>query len=652
MQNECAVVFKTVYKKTVYVWLSGPRKTCKFVRGCNAHNPIHASTHTHMAGAAEDDRFDFDVDDDGTAAMDFAIPDAAVSASRPDFVDVPVRLQATAAVHFTQPEGSVPWDLRTGALWSVDAKSITPAQVEAHMRVLTCVPNKGKKTSFGGAGKKPETFTIGHVKDGRLYMPPAYARAAFPNAPIAGTELQVGEPMRAEAVFAGSLWQTYPPQQHAVNAFQAYAAANPTCAGCILSLPCGHGKSVVCLYITAVVVRRVTLILMHMCGLVDQWIEEAKRYVPGARVGYITADAVRVDGVDIIIASIHSLSSHIERGAAYLPTLFARVGFVILDEAHHGVARTFQSVMACVPAARRMAVTATPRRSDGLFEELQFIFGPVAFRSYRRTGDAQVLMLQYINPAIKERTGWGGQLALCDMEDDLVNDAVLNALVVDMVTMLATTQGRRVLIVTPRVRHVETLAAALEIAFAPHASALSRHVDVITKPKAPVVRKRPRESEEDAAARKAAARAEFDDAPLPPPSSAVRTAVPLVGRVTREMKPPERKLNFESHAVVTTYNIMKEGVSFNDWDTLVDLDNTMDPEQVVGRIQRAGDKKVPLVIDVWTPVSLWNAMKAARLRFYTGENFTVAYKTVHVEEPVLPPAAFWQRYNRKATAIL
>ena len=571
---------------------------------------------------------------------------AAPLPARPDFTNVPADLQPPAKVH-----RDAGLELRSGALWSIDAAALTPADVDAHMRVLTCVPNKGKKMSYGAGA--PETFTIGGVKDGWLCMPPAYARAAFPAAPITSSELVEGEPMRPEAVFVGTLWQTYPPQQHAVDAYRAYVDAHSTCPGCILSLPCGHGKSVVCLHIAAVVVRRVTLIMMHMRGLVDQWIEEAKRYVPGARVGYVTADAVRVEGVDIIIASVQSLSSHIERGAAYLPTLFARVGFVIMDEAHHGVANTFQDVMAHMPAARRMAVTATPRRSDGLFEELQYIFGPVAFRSYRRTGDAQVLMLKYVNPALVERTGWGGRLAISEMEDDIVADVVLNRLVVQLVTMLTTTQQRRVLIVTSRVKHVASLADALEAAFAPHAGLLSRQVDVIAKPKPPVVRKRPRESEEDAAARKAAARAEFDDAPLPPPSSAVRTAVPLVGRVTADMKPPARKLNFESHAVVTTYDIMKEGVSFNDWDTLVDLDNKMDPEQVVGRIQRAGDKKVPLVIDVYTPVSLWNAMKESRLRFYTAEDFAIEYATVHVDDPQLPPDEFWNtRYNRKATSIL
>ena len=567
---------------------------------------------------------------------------ASAARTRPDFVNTPARLQSTGAVHL---EKDIP--LQTGALWSVYAAALKPADIEAHMRVLTCVPNKNKKHAYGAG--KPDTFTIGGIMSNRLCMPPAYARAAFPNAPIESSSLQAGEPMRPEAQFTGKLWQTYPPQQHAVDAYVAYVDANPTCPTCILSLPCGHGKSVVCLHIASVVVRRVTLIMMHMCGLVDQWIEEAKRYVPGARVGYITADAVRVDDVDIIIASIHSLSSHLERGAAYLSTLFARVGFVILDEAHHGVARTFQSVMARLPAARRMAVTATPRRSDGLFEELQYIFGPVAFRSYRRTGDAQVLMLQYINPALVERTQWG-RLRVDLMEDDLIADAVRNQLIVELVTKLALKQLRRVLIVTPRVEHVHTLADALLTAFAPHAATLSRFADVVTKPKAPVVRKRPRESAEEAEKRKADARAAFEDAPVT--AVAVRTAVPLVGRVTRAMKPPERKLNFESHAVVTTYDIMKEGVSFNDWDTLIDLDNTMDPEQVVGRIQRAGDKKVPLVVDVWSPVSLWNAMKANRLRFYNGEDFAVAFTTVHVDDPRLPGDAFWERYNRKATAIL
>jgi len=46
-------------------------------------------------------------------------------------------------------------------------------------------------------------------------------------------------------------------------------------------------------------------------ALVDQWMEEARAFLPGVRVGYIKDGIMRVEGVDIIVASVQSLRSHI-----------------------------------------------------------------------------------------------------------------------------------------------------------------------------------------------------------------------------------------------------------------------------------------------------------------------------------------------------
>ena len=344
--------------------------------------------------------------------------------ARPDFTTVPSVLRAPARVHRGDR-----WDLRAGALWSVSTEGLPTGELVAHLSALTCAPKRGG--GLPSADQKP--FHIGHEAGGRLYMPPAYAAAAFPVATVQPGDTVTGEPMRPEAVFTGQLWQAYPPQAAAAARYAEWAATSRSPA-CILSLPCGHGKSVVCLHIAAAQVRRVTLILVHMCGLVGQWVAEAKKYVPGAR---------------------------------------------------------------------RMAVTATPRRSDGLFDELQFIFGPVVFRSYRRRGDCQVVMLRWDNPALKERMGWGPggtRLVRVDlMEDDVLADFARTDAVVQLTVHLVTTQQRRVLLVSPRKAYVQELAGALQEALAPHAAALARTTRVfVPAKKPPAPRRRKGESVEEA----------------------------------------------------------------------------------------------------------------------------------------------------------
>jgi hypothetical protein len=559
-----------------------------------------------------------------------------------DFTLVPSTLIKPFKVH-----AAADLEIHTGALWWVSTATLTPTEIEGHCKSLTCVPNEGKSSNklYG----PPKPFFIGYVSCERLYMPPHYAIQAFPNAVVATTELTTGEEMRPEAVFTGELWDTYPPQKQAVDAWSTWRSEHSKCPPAMISLPCGHGKSVICLAIASTVVRRVTLVLVHMKGLVDQWIAEAKRYIPGSRVGYIKAERQRVDGVDIIIASMQALHSHMKVDKEYLHVLKRRVGFVILDEAHHGVANTFQKVIAYIPAADRLAVTATPRRQDGLFEELQFIFGPVVFRSFRRPGDGQVIMLNYINPAIVERKQWGTVQKYL-MEADLIADYNRTMIGVHIAAMLATEQRRRILILTSQVIHVKELHSLLVTALEAHSDTLMRRVTMFVPDPTPHKRrKRKEESVEEAQALAEACMQAYEDSG--PHGKHTEIYVPLVGMVTSDMDPFTRQLNYEAAVVVATTDIMKEGISYNLWDTLIDMDDGVDPEQMVGRIQRAGDKKVPLVIDMFTKVSMFWGMSEKRRNFYNGEEFAVHNISITGKDD-MPAKSFWDIFNRKATSIL
>lgn len=562
-----------------------------------------------------------------------------------DYNDTVGHIKSTAKVHMD----ARPYDLRSGALWSVDASVLTSEEVAAHISALTCVPHKGKKGGgFAGAAKP---FPIGVVRDGRLYMPPHYAVQAFPGLE-AGCGVTDGAPMAEAAVYKGVLWEVYPPQKQAVA---AWAAWQPRGLPGIISLPCGHGKSHIVVAIAALHVRRVTVILVHKRPLVEQWREEIKAYVPGASVGIIIPELQVVEGVDYIVASLQCLHSHMQTPEAhsYLHALRRAAGFVVLDEAHHGVASTFQYVISRLPAAARLAVTATPRRQDKLFEELQFIFGPVIFRSFRRPGDGQAVMLRYNSPVLTEHKQWG-RLRVDLMENDLVEDAGRDAAIVAVAALLAGRQERRVVVVTPRVAHVHTLRAkiqgALEAAGFGSSTGSGREVSIWHPCAAPPTRKRKGESDERHAERKLAAWQKWER--TGPHGEWKTLPAPLVGVVTADMKTQaERQLNYEANVVVATSNMLEEGISYKHWDTLLDTDNSGDSEQIVGRIQRAGKKRVPLVVDMFSPVSLYVGLKVKRARFYEGERFGMHALQISSAAD-LPPPEWWEQFNKFTQSAL
>ena len=726
-------------------------------------------------------------------------------------------------------------DLHIGPMWSVPVSAIPPADLPKHLDKLTCAPE-----AFTPGVKAPTPFHIGFVQGSRLYMPPWYGKLAFPRAVPSKNTYSEGKPMRPEVKFEGKL-MTHPPQVAALAAYKAHLAANPDCTPCIVSLPCGYGKTPWFLA-SAVEVGRVALMLVHKLPLLDQTIEEARRFLPAARVGYIRADRVRVKGVDIIVGSIQTLSSHLGAVAAaraastsstavpnphpYLDDLMRRVGMVCMDEGHHAIASTFATVFSSIPAKYRLVLTATPRRKDSLMPQLQMLAGPVIFRAFRQVKEVHVVTMEYVAPEHVE-VRIGAMVKRWEMVKDLVDDETRTNMVCTVIARLLD-QGRRILVVTPRVEHLHTLAdkldgicaakglkprpvsmfvhdkpppklrrppkaraktsqpgsgllprpmtvepdldraadeepeadapdapsddaepvaagimvlprlppppapAPLQIPWpgvsAPAPRARVHHEAMTVEPdldraadeepeadapdapsddaepvakgimvpavgavgppslpgppgplfKDPPVKKRKRgpsgtceppagtsgspaktkrvskrapkppkppamTAEEVDAANAAALQAWEDSGPH---GSMQDFEAPVVGRVVRGMAQLDRELQYEAWVLVTTTQMMEEGISCKKLDTLIDTDNTRDPEQVVGRILRTcPDKRVPLIVDMW--IDMFKGPFYRRLKYYRDEEFeTYPVKATGVGD--LPPPEFWAQFNRPA----
>lgn len=587
--------------------------------------------------------FNMDMDLDGRSEgedEDDGGDDATPVPAEPRFTyDGPAMPQPSATHDGTE------YDLHTGPMWSVKASAIGAHHVAQHLRDLTCVPNKDKKLPRFAKRKQ---FHVGYLKNGRLFMPPGYAKLAFPNARRVGTSYTRGLPMRDGVAFRGALY-SYPPQQQAAARYMTWLRDNVDCPSCVVSMPCGHGKTAWVIWVVSAL-KRVALVLAHTIPLVDQWIAELRKFLPGARIGYVKRDAIRIDDVDAIVASTQSLLSHIAQRKPYLQRLFRAVGTVCMDEGHHAVANTFAQVLSACPALYRLVVTATVRRKDGLMPQLMWLAGPCIFQSFRNLGEAHAVCVQYGAPA------WAAEWAdkkspnLQQLLNTLTQDPVFTALACRIVLTLLARQRRRVLICTQRVQHVEELRAVLAEALKDRAD-LRRDVDMFVEDAKPRRgRRRKGESEEDAAARNLAALYAWEDSG---PHGVVKPfSCEPVAAVVQGMKTFDRFLAYESTVVVTTAQMMEEGVSYKQWDTLVDLTCLSDVEQIVGRILRmCPTKRVPLVVKIWAGVSMLRALFWQSYKYFKEENFRRVFHSADALED-LPPEEFWARYDKPAPAVL
>jgi superfamily II DNA or RNA helicase len=130
----------------------------------------------------------------------------------------------------------------------------------------------------------------------------------------------------------------------------------------LLVAPTGSGKTV----IAAEIIRRAiargerVLFLAHRRELIAQ--AHAKLYVLGIDAGIIQAGFEPRPEQTVQVASIQTLWARAYRGSRMEPP---PANLVVVDEAHHVRAKTYQGILDSYPEAVIIGLTATPCRGDG-----------------------------------------------------------------------------------------------------------------------------------------------------------------------------------------------------------------------------------------------------------------------------------------------
>lgn len=221
---------------------------------------------------------------------------------------------------------------------------------------------------------------------------------------------------------------------------------------------------------------------------------------------------------------------------------FVANGMLVHNCHRHGAVEWGRAVT-LFPARLRVGLSATPRRGDGLWDVIRWHVGEVLVRA-EGGGSATVYLVSTdvnLPPVVYAGRG-AAEMNLGRLVTALTNVAWRNKIIVSEICH-ALRAGRRILVLSDRLDHLDTLAEQFKSA--------------------------------------------WGDA-----------EVPAVGRYVGGMKDADIERNRDCRLLLGTYQYAKEGLDDPGLDTLFLATPKSDVEQPVGRILREfPGKKPPLVVD-------------------------------------------------------
>ncbi|MFZ6735017.1 TOTE conflict system archaeo-eukaryotic primase domain-containing protein [Undibacterium sp. Ji42W] len=221
----------------------------------------------------------------------------------------------------------------------------------------------------------------------------------------------------------------------------------------VLVAPTAFGKTVTA---AAIIGHRKcsTLILVHRADLMRQWQERLGSFsdLGTQKIGLIGAGKSKQNGL-LDIAVIQSLARRDD-----LPDFLSHYGQIIVDEAHHLSAVSFELVLNQATARYVLGLSATPVRSNGHHPIMFMQCGPVLHVAKQPSHVPEQLLVQVQHLPVPAMPA---QASIQDVIRLLAEDDVRNACIVsDAVTALK--QGRKVLLLSKRTEHLDLLHGQLK----------------------------------------------------------------------------------------------------------------------------------------------------------------------------------------------
>ena len=440
-------------------------------------------------------------------------------------------------------------DARVGSTYSIPVARLSEETLNEEKKCLTLQP----RTSFG---KPPPPFEAYIVQDGMFHMPRYYGMQRYGTPEF--DDRTLGDPASDRMTFTGTLKET---QVRAHETVHQRHYRDDGINGTLVSLPCGEGKTVFAVF-EACHFKRRTFVLVHKAVIRDQWKASFEHFCPGIRVGIVQGAKWEMDPeYDVVIGMVMTIARR------EIPSsTFDSFGMLICDEAHHMAAPIMSQAILKFNAMRRLALTATKDRPDGLTPMLHWSLGPEGFRSERTSESVRVSIALYSGATREIVTRDGSRPLVATMLNNIARHKGRNTFIVNRILQYRETQ-RVIMVLSDRIAQLEMLR------------------DMVIARGVP---------EED------------------------------VGVFKGGLRDDERVKQLARPIVMCSYGMANEGVDKREADTCILATPKARVIQAVGRIQRpCENKKPPLVLDVVDDVSIFPSMRWTRQRMYTKEGYKV-----------------------------
>lgn len=207
----------------------------------------------------------------------------------------------------------------------------------------------------------------------------------------------------------------------------------------------GYGKTVIALRVIQKIGQR-TLIIVPTINLLNQFTYAVKQFT-GRDAGII--QGTNFDIQDITVATWQTVSKRISEGRL----TGKEFGCTMVDECHGSVTPKRRRTLARLRSRFLYGLTATARRTDGQGEAIKWLFGPIIFDGKIERAQPTVEVVPFTGKI------WVQEYA--DMIAEQVENEERNQLIVNIVRR-EIDAGRKVLVLTKRIKHYELLQEAID----------------------------------------------------------------------------------------------------------------------------------------------------------------------------------------------
>ena len=336
--------------------------------------------------------------------------------------------------------------------------------------------------------------------------------------------------------------------------------------GGILQVPPGWGKTVMAIYLMSKLKLK-TLVIVHKDFLIQQWRERLQTYMSNVDIGLIKGKNVDIDGKDVVIGTLQSISMK-----NYDQNIFNDFGFVVIDECHHLGAQVFSQALRKVNFTYSLGLSATVTRKDGLTKVFKWYLGDIVYKAKndKKSSSTQVIIKHFNeihNEYSREILLYNNKPNVSRMLNNICYFYKRNLIIVDEISKLYHDTKREILVLSDRREQLSMLYELLK-----------------------------------------------------------KKRIEDVGYYMGGMKNVELCESEKKRIILGTYNMISEGFDLPKLNTLVMASPKSDIEQTVGRIHRQLEHErlyQPLVVDINDNFSIFKNQSKKRLSYYTKKGFTI-----------------------------